>query len=76
MPRGRLKVESKVQQSICAKLPTNPLNKACDDLTMISKAQNQAEANLVQKPIKSLAKKIRTTHHKRVLLAKHVKSNN
>ena len=45
---------------------------------MISKAQNQAEANLVQKSIKSLAKKIRTTHHKRVLelLAKHVKSNN
>ena len=49
MPNARHKEEAGVKRSTWAKPPTIPLNKAFDVSTMISKAQNQAEAKLNKK---------------------------
>ena len=41
-------MKSDVQQPIRVKLPTIPLNKACDDLIMISKVQNKPKQSLTK----------------------------
>ena len=73
--KARSKAKANKKRSTRVRLATIPLRKAYEDSTMIRKSQTIWNQSLTKKLITSLTKRLELITTKRVILAKHAKTN-